>query len=254
MKRMRVFAGPNGSGKSTMVNQVINVGLKESGSEIINKRRHINPDSFNSDSLASMREINFSEFGLTVNEVDFKDKIQKSPHYKRSKIDINNVVIENNCFTIPNKNSYVGAILADYLRDCYIDSNERLFSFETVLSHSSKIDFFRNAKERGWEVYLYFVATEDPYINVARVKDRVDKGGHDVPLENIIDRYWRSLGNLYPALKYCRRAYIFDNSTEDMLLIAEKNLDEVLNIQVDNPPIWLYKYVISKCRILVMDS
>jgi predicted ABC-type ATPase len=58
----------------------------------------------------------------------------------------------------------MGAMLPDYLRDSLIRTNERLFSFETVFSHSSKVGFLENAKNHGWDVYLYFVSTNDPEI------------------------------------------------------------------------------------------
>ncbi|WP_048169653.1 hypothetical protein [Methanosarcina siciliae] len=244
MRRMRVFAGPNGAGKSTLLNQVNKAVLIEHGFEIINSNRHINPDDLNAIDI-----IDFSKFGVMVEEIDFKEHVRQSPHYERSNINIENIVIKNNSFEIPNKNSYIGSILADYLRVCYIKLNEDNFSFETVLSHPSKVDFLKSTKECGWLVYLYYVCTEDPIINVARVEDRVLKGGHYVPPEKVIDRYWRSLANLFPALQCCHRAYIFDNSTKDMPLIAEKNPDDTLKLCTDYTPAWVDEYVLSKCRL-----
>ncbi len=245
MKRMRVFAGPNGSGKSTMVNDVIEKGLERYGRALINPNRHINPDDLNSTDV-----LDFDKFGLTVDENSFRDFMLQSPFYKGCNINIEDIIINNNCFNIPNRNSYVGSMLADYLRDCYINSEEKLFSFETVFSHRSKVDFLKSAKDGGWQVYLYFVATADPCINYDRVKDRVFKGGHDVPPEKLIDRYTRSLENLYPALQHCRRAYIYDN-TEHMRLIAEKYPEGALELRTNSTPAWLYEYVLSKCRISI---
>lgn len=92
MKRMRVFAGPNGSGKSTLLYQVNKTVLIEHGFEIINPSRHINPDDLN-----LIDVVDFSKFGVTVDENDFKEYVRQSPHYERSNIDIENVVIKNNC-------------------------------------------------------------------------------------------------------------------------------------------------------------
>ena len=47
------------------------------------------------------------------------------------------------------------------------------FSFETVMSHPSKVDVLRDARGRGFRTLLYFVATESAALNVARVKQRV---------------------------------------------------------------------------------
>ena len=241
MKRIRVFAGPNGSGKTTMVNHVIEKGHDQYGRELINHDRHINPDDLN-----SLDVLDFSQFGLTVDDNNFLDYMLQSPFYKNCNINIEDIKVNNNCFNIPKRNSYVGSMLADYLRDCYINSEEQLFSFETVFSHSSKVDFLKRAKDSGWQVYLYFVSTIDPSINCERVKIRASRGGHDVPPDKIRERYARALDNLHPALQHCRRAYIYDN-TEQIKLIAEKNLDNSLILD-DIIPSWLDEYVLSKIK------
>lgn len=235
MKRMRVFAGPNGSGKTTLVNQFI----KEK--KIINPDHHINPDDLN-----LLDVLNFNKFGLKVDKNDFRDIISRSPFFGKCNIDIGDIKVNDNCFYITNRSSYMGAMLADYLRHCYINSNETLFSYETVLSHSSKVDYLKNAKECGWQVYLYFVSTADSCINCGRVEGRVLAGGHDVPPEKIKNRYIRSHENLLAALQHCKRAYLFDNSTRQMELIAEKKPDNSLTLLNKEIPAWLDEYVLSK--------
>jgi predicted ABC-type ATPase len=187
MKRMRVFAGPNGSGKSTLVNQFI-----KERSKLINPSRHINPDNLN-----LIDVLDFNTYGLKVDENDFQDFISQSPFYGNSNINIKDIKVNNNCFNIINRDLYMGAMLADYLRHCYTNSKETLFSYETVLSHPSKVDFLKDAKNRGWQVYLYFVSTADSYINLCRVEERVLKGEHNVPPDKIRDRYARSHDNLF---------------------------------------------------------
>ncbi len=201
-KRMRVFAGPNGSGKSTLVDQFVN-----EKSSLINLDRHINPDSIDLNNV-----LDFGKFGLIVDEDDFREFITHFSLYEKSNIDIEDIRINNNCFNIPLRNSYLSSILAEYLRNCYLNSREQLFSYETVFSHSQKVKFLKTAKDCGWRVYLYFVSTENAGINHRRVRERVLKGGHDVPNDKIIKRYTKSLDNLFPALQYCRRVYIFETN------------------------------------------
>jgi predicted ABC-type ATPase len=170
-----------------------------------------------------------------------------SPFYEDCDFYINDIIFLNNCFVIPNKSSYIGSMLADYLRDCYVGSEEKLFSFETVFSHKSKVDFLKIAKDKGWEVYLYFIGTSNPLVNCARVRERALKGEHDVPQDKIIERYTRSLDNLFSALQYCRRAYVFDNSLANMQLIAIKNPDNSIIISnEDSIPQWVDEYMLSK--------
>jgi predicted ABC-type ATPase len=87
-------------------------------------------------------------------------------------------------------------------------------AFETVLSTDAKIDFIARAKERGYFVRVFFIATCDPRINAARVAGRVIAGGHSVPIDKIVARHVRSLANLSPAIELADRAYVYDNSVD----------------------------------------
>jgi hypothetical protein len=86
------------------------------------------------------------------------------------------------------------------------------FSFETVMSHPGKVDLMIRADDAGYDVTLYFVCTTDPEINVRQVENRVRRGGHDVPHDRIVARYWRTLGLLPHAALVVRRTVLFDNS------------------------------------------
>jgi predicted ABC-type ATPase len=94
------------------------------------------------------------------------------------------------------------------------------FTFETVMSHPSKVDFFDKCLRADYKTVLYFVATSDPRLNVERVKQRVVLGGHDVPEDRIIARYHRSLVLLPPALQLARRAFVYENSDARGLRLA----------------------------------
>jgi predicted ABC-type ATPase len=135
-------------------------------------------------------------------------------------------------------NSYHASAICNYIRDQLLLSRQS-FSFETVMSHESKIHFLRDAQKMGYRTYLYFVATETPDINVVRVQERVEKGGHPVPEDKIRSRYERSINLLYDAIGFANRAYIFDNSHEqhEPILIAEYNGKELI-ARVDAIPYW----------------
>lgn len=86
------------------------------------------------------------------------------------------------------------------------------FTFETVMSHPSKVEILRQARDAGFAVVVYFVATENADLNVARVAQRVAQGGHPVPEDRIRARYVRTLALLPAALGEADRAVLFDNS------------------------------------------
>ena len=121
--------------------------------------------------------------------------------------------------------------------------NRVSFSFETVMSHPSKIKELKKAKEKGYQVYLYFVCTDDAEINVNRVANRIEKGGHPVDVDKIRSRYGKTLNNLYAAIKMSNKVYLFDNSGKRMELIAGI-FDEALQLKVDNQPRWFIEYVL----------
>ncbi len=89
------------------------------------------------------------------------------------------------------------------------------FAFETVMSHPSKVELLKQAKELGYYVILFFVAVDDPRINVDRVAMRVAQGGHDVPIELIFSRYDRTMALLPDAMQASDRSVLFDNSHRD---------------------------------------
>lgn len=115
------------------------------------------------------------------------------------------------------------------------------------MSHPSKIRFLEQAKNRGFKTYLYFISTESPEINIGRIQSRVAQGGHDVPIEKVSSRYYRSLTLLAEAVKIVDRAFIYDNSGEETILLAEKN-DNQITIFPREVPKWFDTYVIRKTR------
>lgn len=93
--------------------------------------------------------------------------------------------------------------------------NHRSLIFETVLSSEGKIEFIKKAKEFGYFIRLFFVCTESPQINAARIAKRVMEGGHDVPIKKIVSRYQKAILNSILAAKISDRAYFYDNSIEN---------------------------------------
>lgn len=87
-------------------------------------------------------------------------------------------------------------------------------AIETVMSTDEKIAFIARAKDAGYFVRVFFIATSDPRINAARIAGRVLAGGHAVPIEKIVSRHVRAMANLAPAIVLADRVYIYDNSLD----------------------------------------
>lgn len=135
--------------------------------------------------------------------------------------------------------SYEAAFITSFIRK-YLLNKGKSFSFETVMSHPSKLEEIVDAKKKGFKTYLYFVCIEDPMINISRIENRVEKGGHPVPEEKVIKLYISTLSNLLPALRVVDDAYIFDNSTQSMQLFAQVKNGE-LEIVSDKVPAWFIR-------------
>ncbi len=88
------------------------------------------------------------------------------------------------------------------------------FVFETVMSADDKIDFIIRAKQEGFFIRLFFISTNHPTINAARIAARVMKGGHDVPITKIISRYYKSIENCKIVASIVDRLYVYDNSVD----------------------------------------
>ena len=142
--------------------------------------------------------------------------------------------------------------VADRRREACIEAR-RSFSFETVMSHPSKIDILARAKAAGFYVQLFFVGIDDPQTNIERVRLRVAQGGHDVPPDKIVPRWHRTMALLHRAVKIADQSFFFDNSAAGidqglkLILVAthgaDGNVD--LNVKVNSPPFWLRRYVLE---------
>ena len=93
--------------------------------------------------------------------------------------------------------------------------NNKSFVYESLVSHISHINFFKFAKGNGYKIIVFFIATDNPEINIKRVAKRVCEGGHNVPLEKIKPRYERCLKLLPDLIKIADEIYIYDNSKDD---------------------------------------
>lgn len=105
------------------------------------------------------------------------------------------------------------AHIATERREACLRQNQSM-AFETVLSAPDKVDFVKRAHDLGFFVRVFFVGTDHPSINAARVAQRVMEGGHDVPIPKIISRYTKSIANCVGLAAVADRCYVYDNSVD----------------------------------------
>jgi len=146
-------------------------------------------------------------------------------------------------------NSYFASVASDFLRQKLLQQ-KLSFTFETVMSHRSKVNLLAQSQALGYRTYLYFVATDDPAINISRVRNRVALGGHAVPEDKIGPRYYRALDLLVDAIRLTNRAYIFDNSGDNAdrkhTWLAEITDGKRLELKTERIPAWFKRTVLDK--------
>jgi len=114
------------------------------------------------------------------------------------------------------------------------------FVTETVFSHPSKLDLVREARARGYAVWVLHVGVDGPDLSVARVAHRVASGGHGVPEAKIRARYDRSAPLIREAVRLAETGLVYDNSIAGrppkLVLTFERGL--LVKVRPD-PPGWI---------------
>jgi predicted ABC-type ATPase len=130
----------------------------------------------------------------------------------------------------PEKVSFeAGRIMLNRI-DELLTLNEN-FAFETTLSTKSYKNKINEAREKGYRITLLFFWLQNIELAKERVKIRVFEGGHNIEPEVIERRYIRGIKNLFDIyLPIVDGALIFDNSEGQHKLLADKQIDGLLNI------------------------
>jgi len=88
------------------------------------------------------------------------------------------------------------------------------FYFETTLGGRSISEELHRAIDAGLDVRIWYVGLESPELHIERVLARVKRGGHDIPVAKIRQRYSSSLANLVSFMGKAAEVRVFDNSRE----------------------------------------
>jgi len=235
-----MFAGPNGSGKSTLKSILPRALLGV----------YLNPDDIERE-ICRQGFLELSTFQVVSTEAEILGFFRKSELLISAKMGevVNRFAFSDGRlhFGGVRIDSYIASVIVDFLRQKLLEQRTT-FTFETVMSHPSKIELLAQAQRLGYRTYLYFIATDDPEINISRVRNRVKLGGHPVPINKIEERYHRSLDLLMAAVRHTNRAYIFDNSgnNQKRTWLAEVSEGKMLEIKTDRIPAWFKRSVLEK--------
>jgi predicted ABC-type ATPase len=183
-KRVRIFAGPNGSGKSTLF-EAFQSEYKEKTGYFVNADL-LEKKLFDS-SLIDLKSI-----GLVATQTDLENfkQLPTSQSLINKAIADGHAIdihIKENCIVdnSDDSHSYEGSFIASFIRHLLI-AHQKSFSFETVMSHPSKVDEIKKMAQLGYKTYLYFVCIDKPEVNISRISNRVSHGGHNVQDKKVL--------------------------------------------------------------------
>ena len=102
-----------------------------------------------------------------------------------------------------------GKIAVERIEKCL----EKGFNFtqETTLSGVRTLKTIQKARELNYFIRLYYVGVSSSAESISRIKNRVSKGGHDIPIADVERRYNKRFEDLAKILPYCDEAVFFDN-------------------------------------------
>lgn len=140
----------------------------------------------------------------------------------------------------PEDKSYEAAIAAMSLFQKFVNEG-RSFTYETVFSHKSKLEFIERAKMAGYEVVLVYIHLVDN-LHELRVIQRVSEGGHSADYAKIRTRLKRTIRQVKKAAPLVDELLLFDNSSTEKPFepIAHKH-GVILDTFIEPLPKWAQK-------------
>lgn len=96
------------------------------------------------------------------------------------------------------KNNTVISAGKEYFKrlEKHIEANNNLI-IESTLSGLFMQKIIKRLKKKGYKVSIIFIFIPSPKICIARIKERVVKGGHHISDQDVIRRFYRSISNFW---------------------------------------------------------
>lgn len=130
-----------------------------------------------------------------------------------------------------------GKIAVSLINDCL--SKKINFTQETTLSGVKTLKTIREARELDYFIRLYYIGVSSSDESIRRIKNRVEKGGHDIPSDDVKRRYNKRFEDLSKILPYCNEVRFFDNENGFCEIAEYRNGKLILKSR--KIPDWLNK-------------
>ena len=114
------------------------------------------------------------------------------------------------------------------------------FTQETTLSGRKTETTAKKVKALGYRVRLYYIGLDSAEESLARIANRVRRGGHNIPENDVERRFagrWEALSKILP---FCDEVEFYDNNN-GFDKVAEFYNGELRVIR-KNPPLWIDEF------------
>ncbi len=119
-------------------------------------------------------------------------------------IDVDKIAAANG-----GNNVLAGRIGIQHMRECL--RRGICFTQETTLSGHMTAQTAKKAREQGYFIRMYYIGLDSAQDSIERIANRVRRGGHNIPTEDVLRRYAARAASLAAVLPYCDEAVFFQN-------------------------------------------
>ena len=107
--------------------------------------------------------------------------------------------------------------------DTYCLDNNISFTQETTLSGHRTEKTIQQARKQGYYVIMYYVGLNSKEESLARIENRVRKGGHDIPKNDVCRRFDNRFDSLKRIVPLCDEVIFYDNENGFIKVAEIKN-------------------------------
>ena len=111
------------------------------------------------------------------------------------------------------------------------------FTQETTLSSHQVLSTIKRARDEGYYIRLYYIGLNSLEESKRRIDNRVARGGHNIPEEDIERRFESRWDSVKRILPFCNEAAFYDNDNGFVEVAAFRNGELIL--EGDYRPLWL---------------
>ena len=150
------------------------------------------------------------------------------PHYAHCDNFVNADLIAQGLspFSPATASMRAGRLLLEQIR--LLASARSDFGFETTLSGVTYVALLQRLKTQGYRTQLFFLWIPTVEMALARIADRVRRGGHDIPEKVVRRRFHKGVRNLFTRYQPLLDSWmLFDNSAITPQLIAREEVGEL---------------------------